>query len=105
GLTASLAILAVASRAIGGVNFTSLARIAGIRRGVGRKNFAAEEVGLCPRTDAANDGVDLLIGEHAPLTPRKGGHWSAGHAKCSRVANRVIVGDRKENGIAQRDRR
>ena len=62
-------------------------------------------VGLRPGTDAADDGVDLLVREHATRTLREGGHGRAGHAVGGGAANRGIVGDGEENGIAKRDRR
>ena len=92
-------------RAVRRVDFGSVVGIAWSRRSVGRENFAAQDVGLRPGADSTDNGIDLFVGEHAARALREGRHRGAGYAICGGAANRGIVGDREENGIAQRDRR
>src|SRR5579872_1269216 len=60
-------------------------------------------MGLRPRPDSADDGVDLFVREHATRTARERRHRRTWHPVGGGPSNRGIVGDRQENGIAKRN--
>ena len=63
-----------------------------------------QAVGLRPGSDSVDDGVDLLVREHATCTLREGGHRRAGNPVSGGAANYGIVSDREKNRIAERNR-
>jgi len=79
--------------------------IAGRRGGVGGEIFSTEKIGLRPGSDSTDDRVDLFVCERPACALREGRHRSARHTMGGNSANRGVVSDRQENGIAQRNRR
>jgi hypothetical protein len=58
-----------------------------------------------PGPDSTNNGIDLLVCEHAARALDEGWHRGSGYAISCRLADGGIVGNGEENGIGQRDRR
>ena len=63
------------------------------------------DAGLRPGADSTDDGIDLFVREHAARALGEGRHRGAGDAVGGGAANRGVVSDREEDGIAQGDRR
>src|SRR5260370_10585154 len=80
-------------------------RVAGSFRCVGWRVSAGEKTGLSPGADPCDQGVDLLVREHSAGALGEGGHRGAMYSIGGGAANGGIVGDREENGVAQRERR
>jgi hypothetical protein len=78
-------------------------RVAGSIRRVGWRVSAGEKTGLSPGADSKNESIDLFIGEHSASGLCKGRHCSAAYSIGGGAANRGIVSDRQENGIAESD--
>jgi hypothetical protein len=74
--------------------------VAGRRGGVGWEIFSTEKIGLRPESNATDDRVDLFVCERPAGALREARHRSAWYARGGGAANRIIVGDRQENGIA-----
>jgi hypothetical protein len=68
---------------------------------IGRRSYIAEGIGLRPRSESTDDGINLFVIEHSTCTLRKGGHGSAGYSVRGGVANHGIIRNGEKNGIRQ----
>src|SRR5215472_9738387 len=92
---ASFVVVTMTGDTVGHVYRFPLLWISGHRVGIRRRGYATKRRGVPPMfTDAANDGVDLFIGQHSALLARKSGHGGAGPAIGDRRPKSVVVDDR-----------
>jgi hypothetical protein len=102
GFRSALALGTVAGRAEGGVNGCAARGVAGLDGGIRRRSDAGESVGFCVAfAKAADDDVNLSIGEHAASGLGEGGHGGASDAVGHNFAESVVVHDSEINGITE----
>src|SRR5262249_33440389 len=74
-------------------------------RSIGGRISIAKHIGFRPaRPEAADNGIDLLVCEHAAGTLSAGGHWGGGYPGCHKPPERCSNRKREKEGIGQRNR-